>query len=393
MNRVRLLRIFKKGFIDCLPFHTYAAYHKITILLKHAPPQSQASDGLQHRTKNHSTHSNYTKMKKQILIVLLIACTALTLNAQDTFSIVAVDSATGEVGSAGASCVDLFQTSLPTDDFLGQLIPNVGAINTQAFYLPANQTNATTRMNLGETPSEIIDWLIANDVQSQPQFRQYGIAAIINGSPEAAAHTGTSTDDYKNHIVGPNYSIQGNILLGQEVLDSMEARFLSEPGDLACKLMAALQGANMVGADTRCSANGTSSLFAFLKVAQPTDVFGNPSLNVSVRTADNSGIEPIDSLQTKFNLVHDCNALGLLETGDFQTFFSVYPNPASDQITIRNKTAATYKLFLLDVAGKVVYEDSIESSKQLFVSQYERGTYFLKITNDTRTLIEKIVIK
>ena len=48
---------------------------------------------------------------------------ASTLYSQDTFSIVAVDTVTGEVGSAGAPCVDLFQTSLNTDDFLGVLFP------------------------------------------------------------------------------------------------------------------------------------------------------------------------------------------------------------------------------------------------------------------------------
>ena len=203
-------------------------------------------------------------MKNILTIVSFAICFTPSYNSQDTFSIVAVNSITGEVGSAGASCVDLFQTIFNEDGFLGQLIPNVGAINTQAYYIPANQINATNRMNLGETPSEIISWLVANDVQSLPQLRQYGIAAIINGSPQTSAHTGASTDDYKNHTIGPNYAIQGNILLGQEVLDSMEARFLNASGDLACKLMAALQGANIIGADTRCNSNGTSSLFAFV---------------------------------------------------------------------------------------------------------------------------------
>lgn len=250
-------------------------------------------------------------MKKLLLSLLIIS--TLSTNAQDTFSIVAVDSLTGEVGSAGASCVDLFAAGMPNDDFLGVLIPGVGAINTQAYYLLANQNNATAQMQAGQTPSQIIQWLIANDVQSNPGIRQYGIAAMINGSPEAAAHTGSATNDYKNHIVGPNYAIQGNILLGQQVLDSMEARFLAEEGDLACKLMAALQGANMVGADTRCAPDGTSSLFAFVKVAQPTDPIGTPSLLASVRTHDNSGIEPIDSLQIVFDQTHNCAWIGLEE--------------------------------------------------------------------------------
>lgn len=332
-------------------------------------------------------------MKQQLFVFLLTSLSLHTAHSQDTFSIVAVDSVTGEVGSAGASCVDLFQTGLSTDDFLGQLIPKVGAINTQAYYIPANQTNATNRMNLGETPTQIINWLVANDVQSRPAFRQYGIAALINGSPQAAAHTGLSTDDYKNHIVGPHYAIQGNILLGQEVLDSMESRFLNAPGDLACKLMAALQGANMVGADARCKANGTSSLFAFVKVALPTDVFGNPSLLVSVRTADNAGIEPIDSLQTKFNLVHPCNASGLVETTEFDQFFSVYPNPATDAVVLRNKTGESHDVFLFDHTGKLIHQTTIAETINLRVSGYPSGAYWLKLSNANRSVVKRIIIE
>ena len=261
-------------------------------------------------------------MKKLLLIIFIILFIKDAIS-QDTFSIVAIDSITGEVGSAGASCVDMFTTGIPTNDFLGQLIPNVGAINTQAYYIPANQTNATNRMNMGDTPSQIIDWLVANDVQSTPEFRQYGIIAMVNGSPQAAAYTGTSTDNYKNHIIGDNYAIQGNILLGQEVLDSMEARFMNESGDLTCKLMAALQGANMTGADTRCSGNGTSSLFAFIKVAQPTDIFGSSSFNISVRTHSNSNIEPIDSLQIIFDLSYSCSSLNISENHSFRGLLKV----------------------------------------------------------------------
>ena len=119
------------------------------------------------------------EMKRLIILTLFTLCAVFIAHSQDTFSIVAVDSITGEVGSAGASCVDLYAAGLPNDDFLGKLIPNVGAINTQAYYLPANQNNATNRMNLGETPSQIIDWLIANDVQSRPDLRQYGIAEMV----------------------------------------------------------------------------------------------------------------------------------------------------------------------------------------------------------------------
>ena len=260
---------------------------------------------------------------KKLLHVLFVILFVKNVISQDTFSIVAIDSITGEVGSAGASCVDMFITGFSTNDFLGQLIPNIGAINTQAWYNATNQANATNRMNFGDTPNQIIDWLVLNDVQSMPELRQYGIVAMVNGSPQAAAYTGVSTDNYKNHIIGDNYAVQGNILLGQEVLDSMEARFLNETGDLTCKLMAALQGANMVGADVRCSSNGTSSLFAFVKVAQASDIFGSPSFNISVRTHSNSGIEPIDSLQILFDLEHNCNSLNISENSSFKQLISV----------------------------------------------------------------------
>ncbi|MFK8105260.1 MAG: DUF1028 domain-containing protein, partial [Saprospiraceae bacterium] len=155
------------------------------------------------------------------------------LPAQDTFSIVAVDSITGEVGSAGASCLDLTGFQNMEAGFIAQLIPNLGAITTQAYYTPTNQANALIRMSNGDAPEEIIAWLLQNDVDGKPALRQYGIAAMINGNPKVAAHTGSDTDKYKNHIIGPNYSIQGNILLGQQVLDSMEYFFLNTDGDLA----------------------------------------------------------------------------------------------------------------------------------------------------------------
>ena len=88
-------------------------------------------------------------MKNYSILWLVLFLFSINLQSQDTFSIVAVDPETGEVGSAGASCVDL--TSFPgfTDDFLGELFPGLGAINTQAWYIQTNQINARNRMNAG----------------------------------------------------------------------------------------------------------------------------------------------------------------------------------------------------------------------------------------------------
>jgi uncharacterized Ntn-hydrolase superfamily protein len=318
--------------------------------------------------------------------------------SQDTFSIVAVDTLTGEVGSAGASCVDLI-LFFPnySIDFLGDLLPGQGAINTQASYSTVNQANARARMLAGDNPQEIINWLVANDANNTPNSRQYGIASLSNGSALTAGFTGTGTLNYKNHIAGPNYCIQGNILLGQAILDSMEARFIREPGDLACKLMAALQGAKVPGADTRCSSNGsngTSSLFAFLKVAQPTDTYGNPSLIVSVKTPGGFGIEPIDSLQILFDNAHSCSSAVGLEAS--LEGLHVYPNPVEHTLMLAYEPAhpdftnCTYS-FRNTIGQNVLHGFLPRTENSIDVSALPAGIYFLEWITPQSRLVKKIV--
>ena len=328
-------------------------------------------------------------MRNITLSILFMIIGIINGISQDTFSIVAMDPITGEVGSAGASCVDLDANNLPTDDFLGELFPGLGAINSQAYYIPANQANARARMNEGYTPNEIIEWLINNDVQNQPQFRQYGIVGKVGENIETAAYTGVATDDYKNDITGPNYSIQGNILLGEEVLNGMEDGFLNTEGDLACKLMGALQGANIVGADFRCTNNGTSSLFAFVKVAQPSDTFGDPSFLLSVRTGSNDQIEPITELQILFDESSDCESLGLIDfDNDFP--FSFYPNPSNDFVSLKAlNDSETYNLTIISITGAVVYTSDFISNTVIDVSGISKGIYFITISNKIASYTSK----
>lgn len=331
------------------------------------------------------------KLFTRSFFISLLLAFSLSTQAQDTFSIVAMDSVTGEVGSAGASCVALLNYPNYTYHFLGELIPGVGAINTQAYYLAGNQLNARNKMLEGLSPSEIIEWLEENDIQNNPTIRQYGIVGFVDGSPEAAGYTGVNTDDYKNHITGPNYSIQGNILLGQMVLDSMEAQFLRAEGDLACKLMAALQGANMVGADTRCASNGTSSLFSFVKVAQPEDEFGDPSFVLGLKTASGAGIEPIDSLQVLFDAEHYCPHVGLEESENFEDVFTMKPNPANQILTLDSREAQVYSVTIVDINGKVMMESSILYHLSLDISKIPQGFYFVKIYNEEVSYVKKLV--
>ena len=219
---------------------------------------------------------------KTVIFFLLIP-----LTAQDTFSIVAVDTLTGEVGSAGASCIS-------GSIIISDLHPGIGAIHTQAYWTATNQQNASNLMANGYSPDEIIEWLVENDVQNNPGIRQYGVVDLIDGG-RSAAFTGENCSDYKNHITGDTYAIQGNILLGQEILDDMEIAFLSTYGTMDEKLLASMQAANVPGADTRCMDYGIPALSAFIRVAQPENTADSLYLHINV----NSVLivtSPIDSL-------------------------------------------------------------------------------------------------
>ena len=227
---------------------------------------------------------------KRLLFYLIISTTCI-LVSQDTFSIVAVNLATGEVGSAGASCI-------AGSIIISDIHPGVGAIHTQFYWNQSNQDSASSLMNLEYSPEEIIDWLIENDAQNNPSIRQYGIIDLIDDG-RSAGFTGENCFDYKNHILGQTYAIQGNILLGQEILDSMEIAFTSTFGTLDEKLIAALLAANVPGADTRCLPYGTPALSAFIRMAKSEDENDSFFMDINVQSCP-TNLSPIDSLFTLY---------------------------------------------------------------------------------------------
>lgn len=233
---------------------------------------------------------------KMVLFLMVILSLSAKIFSQDTFSIVAVDTVTGEIGSAGASCVGPFGGVGAF--ILSDVIEGVGGIHTQASYLSQNQQNARARMLEGLSPQQIIDWLVANDAGSNPTYRQYGIVDLTRNG-ESAAYTGSNCTNYKNHVTGPGYAIQGNILLGQIIIDTMHTTFLNTPGPLADRLMATLQAAKILGADTRCAARGTSSQSGFVKVVRIGDG-GTPYLQIVVPDTP-VGTDPINVLQGMFD--------------------------------------------------------------------------------------------
>jgi len=258
----------------------------------------------------------------------------------------------------------------------------------------------------GMSPQEIIDWLSTHDAQNNPAVRQYGVVDFdTNGHARSAAFTGANCLNYKNHIIGPNYAIQGNILLGQQILDSIEARFLNTEGSFAEKMMAALQGAKVVGADTRCTENGTSSLSAFIRVARPLDPIGGFYCDLNVPSLP-AGMEPIDSLQTVFDAWLE-TVVGLEEPGEASEIV-IYPNPVSTyfivdsrQLTVGSQQSAvssqqSLKIVIYNMLGEKIGEvrtDAKETwSVKIDVSGYKPGIYFVTVFDNSNPILTKELI-
>lgn len=330
---------------------------------------------------------------KYFSLILIFCLQALVLHSQDTFSICAVDSTTGEVGSAGASCIDdiVFPGSGGAK-IISDVLPGRGVIHTQSYWNAANQQNARTQMLAGNSPTDIIGNLQDADAEGNPAIRQYGIVDLSpTGSPRSAGFTGANCFDYKNHITGKNYSIQGNILLGQQILDSIESRFLKTEGPLAKKLMAALQGAKVIGADTRCTDDGTSSLSAFLRVAKKDDTAGEFYLDLNVPSCKKS-VDPIDSLQVLYNAWSKANAVINLQQGGF----TVVPNPAYSIVTIGlvDEWAGSV-IEISDTSGKLVLKQVANAQRtEIDISRIPNGQYFVSCSKDKIKLpAQKLIIQ
>jgi uncharacterized Ntn-hydrolase superfamily protein len=307
---------------------------------------------------------------KNIECFLAAICSILflfTIHSFATFSICAVDTVNNQVGSAGASCIGAPQ--IPQGCLiLSDVHPGVGVVHTQASYLEGNQNLAKGYMNQGDSPDEIVDKVVDNDVQNNPRPRQYGVVDLVDNG-RSAGYSGSGCQDYKGHILGKTYAIQGNILLGKEIIDSMESRFLETEGTLADKLMAALQGAKVRGADTRCYNLNKSTISAFLRVAKPDDPDNDLYCDLNVSTTSGS-TDPIDVLQGKYDDWLATNIKNKNKKISHKVIVSQnYPNPFTKSTTIR------YSLLKPAQVVLKVYNTSGQEIKTLVNKNQSPGEY------------------
>jgi uncharacterized Ntn-hydrolase superfamily protein len=157
-----------------------------------------------------------------------------------TFSIVARDAATGELGVAVQS--HWFS--------VGALVPwaeaGVGAVATQSFVDPSYGKLGLDLMRAGRSAPDALKALLAGD-----DGRDVRQVAMIDAQGGVAAHTGAKDIPAAGHIVGKGYSVQANLMLNDRVWPAMSRAFENAKGDLAERMMAALDAAQEAGGDAR----------------------------------------------------------------------------------------------------------------------------------------------
>ncbi len=190
---------------------------------------------------------------RRVAAALLALGLGLAPPAAATWSIVLVDSATGEVAVGTATC-------LPGTDlraFVPVIVVGVGAGATQSQVETSGKHKRLIfdELTAGTAPADIIELLkAAETVPVLGCSRQFGVADM-NG--QAAGFSGGCNGQFKAHRVGAQgtmaYSIQGNVITGLPVLLAARAAVLNTPGSIAEKLMAAMEAARVFGGDGRCS--------------------------------------------------------------------------------------------------------------------------------------------
>jgi uncharacterized Ntn-hydrolase superfamily protein len=157
-----------------------------------------------------------------------------------TYSIVARDPATGEMGVAVQS--HYFS--------VGPIVPwaeaGIGAIATQSLVLVDYGPNGLELLRAGRTAREALDSLLRAD--SNPDVRQ---VAIVDAHGNVAAHTGAKCIPDAGHKTGSQYSCQANLMANERVWPAMSAAFEKAEGDLAERMLQALEAAEQAGGDIR----------------------------------------------------------------------------------------------------------------------------------------------
>ena len=175
-----------------------------------------------------------------------------------TFSIVAYSESEESWGVAVAS-------KFPA---VGAVVPwaraGAGAVATQSYAKLGFGPDGLDLMGGGMSAGEALEKLLVDDPQRES--RQVGLVDARGG---VAAHTGADCHNWAGHRLGDGFSVQGNLLAGEAVIDAMATAFMRADGELADRLATALRAGEYAGGDRR----GKQS--AAVHVVKPNGGYGN----------------------------------------------------------------------------------------------------------------------
>jgi uncharacterized Ntn-hydrolase superfamily protein len=172
-----------------------------------------------------------------------------------TFSIVCRDPATGELGVAVQS------HWFSVGSIVAWAEAGVGAVATQSFVDPSYGKNGLELMRAGKSAPDTLKELLAKD-----EGRDVRQVAMIDAQGRVDAWTGKSDIQSAGHIVGSNFSVQANLMLNDKIWPAMAQAFENTRGDLAERMLAALDAAQAAGGDIR----GRQSAALIVVTGKPT---------------------------------------------------------------------------------------------------------------------------
>ena len=188
---------------------------------------------------------------------------------RSTFSIVAVDPVTGDVGVAGASCVPISAAAMTA------LVPGKGAAVTQAAYAPGNHSQVYELLRRGSTAGGIVEHMTDESYDSNVGIRQYGAVTLNQEVVDVTGFTGQRNNDWAGDQEDTSMavSVQGNTLEDAAVVRDGLAAFSTRdigPVELPDRLLRALEAASAAGGDRRCNGVDTqqTAQAAFIAVAK-----------------------------------------------------------------------------------------------------------------------------
>ncbi len=204
-------------------------------------------------------------------LALALLCAA-PAPAAATYSVAAVDRATGQVGGASASCVGDQSVRV-----IYGVAPGRGVVHAQAFVNTDGRDEAVSLLEREVAPADIIALLTAPDFDPLAARRQYG---VVDLDGRAAGFTGDLNGDFAGDRQGEAgsfvFTAQGNILTGAAVIDRAAAAFEGGGCDLAERLMLALEaGAENGEGDSRCTGSGVPADSGFIEVDLPGEEPGS----------------------------------------------------------------------------------------------------------------------